>query len=58
MGVIKLTYSSPTLVELGTIESLTLGSLAPGNQRDSFQWWWGGVHYELRDPWGDPSVGS
>jgi hypothetical protein len=49
-----MAYSAPSITELGSVESLTLGSIAPGPERDSFQWW----IFTVRDPWGDPSVGS
>ena len=49
-----MTYESPTISELGSVESLTLGSLQPGPEKDSFQWW----IFRIPDPWGDPSSGS
>lgn len=49
-----MAYSPPVITELGSVEALTLGQLQPGPERDVFQWW----IFQVRDPWGDPSVGS
>ena len=49
-----MAYESPTISELGSVESLTLGSLATGPESDNFQWW----IFTIKDPWGDPSSGS
>lgn len=47
-----MAYEAPTLTEVGSIESLTLGQWAPGPQRDTSSWWgrW--------DIFGDPAPGS
>jgi hypothetical protein len=51
---VNMAYEAPTVSEVGSIESLTLGSWQPGPERDSFQWW----IFKIPDPWGDPSSGS
>lgn len=45
-------YSAPTIAEIGSIESITLGDLRPGPNQDTFQVW--GV--EIDDWFGDPST--
>ena len=34
-----MVYESPIIREIGSVESLTMGSLATGPERDNFQWW-------------------
>ena len=49
-----MAYESPMIIELGSVESLTLGSLMWGPERDTFQFW----GRTFPDPFGDPSHGS
>jgi hypothetical protein len=53
-----MAYESPMISEVGSVESLTLGSLRVGPVRDTFQVDIGRWHIEIPDPWGDPSHGS
>ncbi len=47
-----MAYEAPTLTEVGSIESLTLGQWAPGPARDTAAWW------GFLDWRGDPVPGS
>jgi hypothetical protein len=49
-----MAYEAPTVTEIGSVESLTLGSLLTGPERDTFQI----GRWSFNDPWGDPSHGS
>lgn len=49
-----MAYVSPVIMELGSVEDLTLGQIQWGPERDTFQFW----GHSFPDPWGDPSVGS